>query len=71
MDNARIGERTMEMDYQKKDIQKAPKIKKVAPKPVLPEGYEVYEKRGLWHLVGHNIHEIFKTKQEAIEWLTK
>ena len=60
----------MELDYNKKDIAKSPKAK-VAPKPELPEGYEVYEKRGLWHLVGHGAHEIFKTKQEAIEWLTK
>ena len=39
----------MELDYKKKDIAKSPKTK-VAPKPELPEGYEVYEKRGLWHL---------------------
>lgn len=68
MDNALIGERTMEMDYQKKDIQKAPKIKKV--KSEIPEGWELYEKRGLWHLKG-DTHEIFTTKEEALEWLTK
>ena len=59
----------MELDYNKKDIAKSPKAK-VAPKPELPEGYEVYEKRGLWHLVGQGVHEIFTTKQEALEWLT-
>jgi|TARA_B100000927_G_C16366823_1_gene429790 hypothetical protein len=58
----------MEMDYQKKDIQKAPKIKKV--KQEVPEGWELYEKRGLWHLKG-DTHEIFKTKEEALAWLTK
>jgi len=58
----------MEMDYEKKDIQKAPKIKKV---DALPEGYELYEKRGLWHLVGHGNHEIFVSKEEAHKWLTK
>ena len=59
----------MEMNYSKKDITKAPKIKKVVKKEV-PEGWELYEKRGMWHLVGAT-HEIFTTKQKAIEWLTK
>ena len=40
----------MELDYDKKDIAKSPKAKQAVPQ-VLPEGYEVYEKRGMWHLV--------------------
>lgn len=56
----------MEMEYSKKDISKSPKAKSV-----LPEGYELYEKRGLWHLVGHGQHEIFVSKEEAHKWLTK
>lgn len=60
----------MEIDYNKKDVVKSPKVK-VAPKVnPIPEGWELYEKRGLWHLKG-DTHEIFKTKQDAIEWLTK
>ena len=58
------------LDYSKKDITKAPKMKKV--KTEVPEGVELYEKRGLWHLKGDGIdHQIFKTKQEALTWLTK
>lgn len=60
-------ETTMELDYSKKDITKAPKIKKV--KSEIPEGWELYEKRGLWHLKG-DTHEIFTTKEEALAWLT-
>lgn len=67
MDNVLIGEKMMEMDYSKKDITKAPKMKKT---PVVPEGWELYEKRGLWHAKG-DTHEIFKTKEEALKWLTK
>mgnify|MGYP001307307372 CR=1 FL=1 len=61
----------MELDYSKKDITKAPKMKAAPEVNPIPEGYEVYEKRGLWHLQGNGTHEIFKTEQEAIEWLTK
>lgn len=57
----------MEMDYSKKDITKAPKMKKQVE---IPAGWELYEKRGLWHLKG-DTHEIFKTKEEALKWLTK
>ena len=62
----------MELDYSKKDIAKSPKAK-VAPKvDPIPEGVEVYEKRGMWYVKGDSrgLH-IFKTKQEAVEWLTK
>lgn len=60
----------MEIDYSKKDITKAPKMKKVNAE--VPEGVELYEKRGLWHLKGDGIdHQIFKTKEEALKWLTK
>ena len=62
----------MEMDYQKKDIAKAPKVKApVVPKMELPEEYELYQKRGLWHLVSENVHEIFVSKEEAHKWLMK
>lgn len=62
----------MEIEYNKKDVVKSPKVK-VAPKiNPIPEGVEVYEKRGMWHVKGDDRGtHIFKTKQEAIEWLTK
>jgi hypothetical protein len=59
----------MEMDYKKKDITKAPKMKKVVKREV-PEGWELYEKRGMWHLKGTSL-EIFKTKELALEWVNK
>ena len=58
----------MELDYNKKDIAKSPKLRQ--PVEVLPEGYELYEKRGMWYVKGG--HEIFvPTKEEAHKWLTK
>ena len=59
----------MELDYNKKDIAKSPKAKKVDE---LPEGIEVYEKRGMWYVKGdvRGLH-IFPTKEEAHKWLTK
>lgn len=62
-------EKRMELDYNKKDIAKSPKAKAVPQ--VLPEGYELYEKRGMWHLVWEGGHEIFVSKEEAHKWLTK
>ena len=59
----------MEMNYSKKDITKAPKMKKVI-KSEVPKGWELYQKRGMWHLVG-DTHEIFTTKEKALEWLNK
>jgi len=57
----------MEMDYQKKDIQKAPKVKKVAK----PE-HNLFEKRGSWHIImADGEHKIFQTKEEANAWLNK
>ena len=62
----------MEMDYQKKDIAKAPKVKApVVPQMELPEENELYQKRGLWHLVSENVHEIFVSKEEVHKWLMK
>ena len=62
----------MELDYSKKDITKAPKMKAAPKVNPIPEGVEVYEKRGMWHVKGDvRGTQIFKTKQEAIEWLTK
>ena len=59
----------MELDYNKKDIAKSPKAKAAVVE--LPEGVEVYEKRGMWHLVWEGGHEIFVSKEEAHKWLTK
>jgi len=59
----------MEIEYNKKDVVKSPKVKKVE-RPSL-DGYELYEKRGMWHLVGNGAHEIFVSKDEAYKWLTK
>lgn len=56
----------MEQEYTKKDITKAPKVKAAY---VLPEGYELYEKRNMWHLVWNGGHEIFTSKDEAHKWL--
>ena len=36
----------MELNYDKKDISKSPKAK--AEKNVLPEGWQLYVKRGVW-----------------------
>lgn len=56
----------MEMDYQKKDIQKAPKVKKVEPE------YNLFEKRGSWHVImPDGEHKIFQSKEDAEKWLTK
>jgi hypothetical protein len=57
----------MELKYDKKDISKSPKAK---AEKSLPEGWELYEKRGMWHLVG-DTHEIFTSKELALEWLNK
>ena len=57
----------MEMDYQKKDIQKAPKVKKVAK----PE-HHLFEKRGSWHIImPDGEHKIFQSKEDAEKWLNK
>jgi len=63
----------MEIDYDKKDVVASPttKVVKKIVKPTLPKGVELYEKRGLWHLVWENGHEIFTTKEEALKWPTK
>lgn len=57
----------MELNYDKKDIQKAPKVKKVAK----PE-YNLFEKRGSWHIImPDGEHKIFQTKEDANAWLNK
>ena len=63
-------EKIMELDYNKKDIAKSPKAKATVVE--LPEGVEVYEKRGMWYVKGdaRGLH-IFPTKEEAHKWLTK
>lgn len=38
----------MELNYDKKDIAKSPKAK--AEKNVLPEGWQLYVKRGIWNV---------------------
>ena len=56
----------MEMDYSKKDIQKAPKIKAVKPE------HNLFEKRGSWHIImPDGEHKIFQSKEDAEKWLTK
>jgi hypothetical protein len=54
----------MKVEYEKKDLKKSPSTK------ALPKGWELYEKRGMWHLVG-DTHEIFTSKELALEWLSK
>jgi len=58
----------MELKYEKKDLKKSPSTKAVPN--ALPKGWELYEKRGMWHLVGDS-HEIFTSKELALEWLSK
>ena len=60
----------MEMEYSKKDIAKSPKAK--SGEADLPEGVEVYKKRGMWYVKGdaRGLH-IFQTQEEAHKWLTK
>ena len=67
-----MQEKTMEMDYDKKDITKAPKVKKVVKKePVLPAGAELSFNGTAWRVKFNGETKMYKTKEEAIEWLTK
>lgn len=38
----------MELNYEKKDLKKSPKTKSV--ENVLPEGWSIYIKRGVWNV---------------------
>jgi hypothetical protein len=56
----------MEFNYDKKDLKESPKTKSV--KNVLPEGWEMYLKRGTWNVrdaLGQLTH--WKTEKEAWE----
>ena len=58
----------MELNYDKKDIAKSPKAK--AEKNVLPEGWQLYVKRGVW-----NVRDVegrltqYQTEKEAWDFI--
>ena len=65
-------EKIMEMDYSKKDITKAPKIKKVVKE--VPEGCGLFQKprQTNWKAIkATGESQFFATRQEGLEWLTK
>lgn len=58
----------MELNYDKKDIAKSPKAK--AEKNVLPEGWQLYVKRGVWNVrnpEGELTHH--ETEQDAWKYI--
>jgi hypothetical protein len=61
----------MELEYEKKEITASPKTKAVKPVWVIKDGYELYLKRGLWHVKWDGGHEIFTTEKEAKEFSGK
>jgi len=67
MANALIGEK-MELEYEKKDVAKSPKVKKVVKKKG-KVGYTCVQKRGSWHVRGHGEHLVFPTEADAKKWL--
>ena len=54
----------MEMDYQKKDISKSPKMKEYSMDVL-------WIKRGLWYAVNNEQKMKFDSKEEAVKWLEK
>ena len=58
----------MELNYDKKDIAKSPKAK--AEKNVLPEGWQLYVKRGVWNVrdVDGNLTQ-YQNKQDAWKYI--
>lgn len=61
----------MEMDYSKKDITKAPKIKKVVKE--VPEGCGLFQKprQTSWKAVkATGESKFFATRELGLEWLT-
>ena len=54
----------MEANYEKKDITKSPKVKGNS----LPEGWEMFEKRGFWWTVSpEGLKNTFPSEKEAME----
>lgn len=54
----------MELEYDKKDVAKSPKVKEVK----LPEGYDLYFKRGKWCLRDLNGRQWkFDSEKEALK----
>ena len=58
-------------DYDKKDMKKAPKVKKVTKKEfTLPEGWELYLKRGTWGVRSpEGVLSKFATEKAAKEYI--
>ena len=54
----------MEMDYQKKDISKSPKVKEYSMDVL-------WIKRGLWYALKNEQKMKFDSKEEAVKWLEK
>ena len=59
----------MEMEYSKKDIAKSPKAKSAEVE--LPEGYELYEKRNMWHIKWDGGQLMSVTQEEDNQWRKK
>ena len=59
-----MQEKHMEMEYNKKDIAKSPKMKKYSMD-------ELFIKRGVWYAVKNEEKLKFDSKEEAIAWLEK
>lgn len=58
----------MEMEYSKKDISKSPKAKKV--ENVLPDGWKLYLKRGVWCVRDdNNVLSQHKSEQDAWKFI--
>ena len=57
----------MEMEYNKKDISKSPKAK---AEKVLPEGWKIYLKRGVWCVRDdQNALTQYKSEEEAWKFI--
>lgn len=59
-----MQEKHMEMEYNKKDIAKSPKMKKYSMD-------ELFIKRGVWYAVKNEEKLKFNSKEEAVAWLEK
>ena len=59
-----MQEKHMEMEYNKKDIAKSPKMKKYSMD-------ELFIKRGVWYAVKNEEKLKFDSKEEAVAWLEK
>ena len=59
-----MQEKHMEMEYNKKDIAKSPKMKKYSMD-------ELFIKRGVWYAVKNEEKLKFDSKEEAVAWLER